>query len=222
MSRGAFPAIRRSASARVGMVSAVPARRSRTSSAALRAAIGPLAAVSRSSSSSWKTIAAPSRLAWTSSSIPDPAAIAAAKAARLFSGRPGPCRPRWAKGRAPRRSSSACLDLDDGIDLDRRPQRKHRHADRAAGVAAGLAEHLLHQLRRAIGDLGLVGEGAGAVDEDAELNDPLDPVEAAQSPLHLGEQHQPAGPRGAHAVFEAQILAELAGDQGAILERDLT
>src|SRR3954468_2247962 len=101
-------------------------------------------------------MAAPSRLPCTSSSMPNPPSIAAANAAQLFSGRPGPCRPRWAKGRAPRVSSSARLDLDDGIDLDRRPERKHRHADGAAGVAAGFAEHLLHQLRSAVDDLRLV------------------------------------------------------------------
>ena len=51
------------------------------------------------------------------------------------------------------------LDRDDRVDLDRDAERQHRDPDRAAGMAPGFAEHLLHQLRRAVGDLGLVGEG---------------------------------------------------------------
>src|SRR5262245_25677525 len=101
--------------------------------------------------------------------MPWPAAIAASKAARLFSIRPSPCSPRWANGFDMSRRSSACLDGDDGIDLDRGAQREHRNAHRASRVAARLAEHLLHQFGRAIGDLGLGGEIGMAVDEDAEL-----------------------------------------------------
>ena len=90
---------------------------------------------------------------------------AAAKAIRLFSGKAAPeCSPRCAKPAGPGSSGSVAealvADLDDRIDLDRDAQRQHRHADRAAGMAPGLAEHLLHQLRRAVGDLGLVGEVA--------------------------------------------------------------
>src|SRR6185295_2243529 len=97
------------------------------------------------------TIASPSALAWTSSSMPWPAATAASKAARLFSGRPFPCKPRCANGRAISRVRSLRLDGDDGIDLDRRAQRQNWHADRAPDMAAGLAEHLLHQLGGAVG-----------------------------------------------------------------------
>src|SRR5688500_16693123 len=106
------------------------------------------------------TRAAPSRLTWTSSSMPCPAAIAASNAARLFSTRPPPCSPRCANGLATSSASLSLLDGDDGIDLDRGAERQRRHADRGAGVAAGLAEHLLHQLRGAVGDLGLVDERA--------------------------------------------------------------
>src|SRR5687768_12487384 len=117
------------------------------------------------------TQARPSRLAWTSSSMPWPAAIAASNAARLFSTMSPPCRPRWAKGFAISSASLSGLDRNNRVHLDRRAQGQHRHADRAAGVTPGLAEHPLHKLRRAVGDPGLVGEGRGAVDEHPELDD---------------------------------------------------
>src|SRR3954466_8937745 len=134
----------------------------------------------------------------------------------LFSTSAPPWRPRWAKGTAPSRSSSASLDLDDCIDLDRGSQRQHRHADGAAGMAPGLAEHVLHQLGRAIGDLGLMGEAPGAVDEHAQLDDPLAPLEPHRL-LDLREQHEAAGARGADPEVEIALLAETAGEQGAVL-----
>src|SRR3546814_17361073 len=119
--------------------------------------------------------------------MPWPWAMAASKAARLFSIRPPPWSPRWAKGRAINSTSagSVGLDRDNGINLDGGTERQHRNADRAAGVAAGLAEYLPHQLGRAVGDLGLVSEGTGAVDEDAERHDPLAHVTVAQRRSHL-------------------------------------
>ena len=116
------------------------------------------------------------------------------------------------------RRVQAGLHRDDRIDLDRGAERQHRHADRAAGVAAGLAEHLLHQLGGAVGDLGLIGEAAGAVHEHAELHDPLDPVEADRL-VDLGEQHDAAGAGGADAELEVAILAEPAGDAAGRLAR---
>jgi hypothetical protein len=62
----------------------------------------------------------------------------------------------------------------------------------------------------------------GAVDEHAELDDPLDPVERAERRLHLGEQHDPAAPRGARCRVEVDVLAQPAFDQAAVLgEADL-
>src|SRR3546814_19159907 len=79
--------------------------------------------------------------------MPWPWAMAASKAARLFSIRPPPWSPRWAKGRAINSTSagSVGLDRDNGINLDGGTERQHRNADRAAGVAAGLAEYRIHQ-----------------------------------------------------------------------------
>src|SRR5688572_14884255 len=162
------------------------------------------------------TSAWPSRLAWTSSSMPWPAAIAASNAPRLFSGTPGPCSPRWAKGRAISSASLSGLDRNNGVHLDRGAERQHRHADRAARVPPRFAEHPLHQFRSAVGDLGLVGEGRGAVDEHAELDHPLDAVERPQSRLHLGDQHHRAALGGLAAALDVMVLAEPAGDQAAL------
>ena len=111
---------------------------------------------------SWKTTIWLSAVRRRSHSIPAPSSSAAAKATRLFSGNCDPsCSPRWANPAGPgqgdqNRGSGA--DRDDRIHFDGHAQRKNRDPDRAAGMASGLAEHLLHQLRSAVGDLGLVGE----------------------------------------------------------------
>src|SRR3546814_540537 len=155
--------------------------------------------------------------------MPWPWAMAASKAARLFSIRPPPWSPRWAKGRAINSTSagSVGLDRDNGINLDGGTERQHRNADRAAGVAAGLAEYLLHQLGRAVGDLGLVSEGTGAVDEDAELHDPLDAVEVAQRLLHLCDQHHTAGARRLLTIVDVAVFTETAGHELPFVERKL-
>src|SRR3546814_8245843 len=66
-----------------------------------------------------------------------------------------------------------------------------RDADRGARVAARFAEQRFEQLRRAVGDLRLIGEAGGAVDEHAELDDALDarPV-ATQCLPDLRDEHQ--------------------------------
>src|SRR4051794_29914221 len=89
-------------------------------------------------------------------------------------------------------------------------------------MPAGLAEHLLHQLRGAVGDLGLVGKRGRTVDEHAELHDPLDPVERAERGLDLREKHDAAAARGRDPAIEVSVLAEAAFDQAAVLgETDL-
>src|SRR3712207_5661084 len=150
--------------------------------------------------------------------MPCPRAIAAWKALRLFSTTPGPCSPRWAKGSGSKGSTrrrsggltssrSLAPNGDNRIDLDRRAARQGRNAHRAPGMPPGLAEHLLHQLGCAVRDQRLVGEAARAVDEDAELHNPLNPLEITQRLLHLRQQHQPAGARRALAEFEIPVLA---------------
>jgi hypothetical protein len=88
-------------------------------------------------------------------------------------------------------------------------------------VPSDFAEHLFHQLGCAVGDLRLIGEVAGRIDEHAQLHDPLDAIEASKRLLHLGDQHQPAKARGLRAIFEVAILAEPAGHHLAIVERQL-
>src|SRR5438552_436237 len=92
-----------------------------------------------------------------SHSIPAPASSAAAKAITLFSGKAVPeCSPRWAKPAGPGSSGSG-PDGDDRIHFDRNAEWQHCYPDGAPRMAACLTEHVLHQLRSAIRDLGLVG-----------------------------------------------------------------
>ncbi len=90
-------------------------------------------------------------------------------------------------------------------------------------MAAGRPEHLLHQLRRAVGDLGLIGEIGGAADEHAQPDDPLDPVEPAQRLVDLRDDHDRAGARRLLAIFDVLVLAEPAGEDPALrIERKLS
>src|SRR5690606_3963011 len=127
------------------------------------------------------TTGTPSRLSRTSHSMPNPPAIAASKAAMPFSLTLAPCSPRWAKGRSVRKANRSGVrpDKDDRIDLDGGIERQHRHAHRAARMAARIAKDIDHQFRRAIGDFRLVAEVGRAADEDAQLHDPLHAVQAA-------------------------------------------
>ena len=59
-----------------------------------------------------------------------------------------------------------------------------------ARMPARIAEQRDHQLGRAVGDLGLVGEVGGRIDEHAQLHDPLDPRRDRREPLHLRHHHQ--------------------------------
>ena len=62
-------------------------------------------------------------------------------------------------------------DLEQPFDLDRRVARQRRHADRAAGMAAGIAKHLDRKIGRAVHHRGMLGEAGRAGDEAAEAHD---------------------------------------------------
>src|SRR6187549_1971776 len=89
----------------------------------------------------------------TSHSMPAPKLSAARNAARLFSGTPEPWSPRCANPIGPG-SSRLGFDLNDRIHLDRNAEWQDRNADGRASVAADFTEHVLHQLRSAVGNLG--------------------------------------------------------------------
>ena len=112
-------------------------------------------------------------------------------------------------------------DGDDGIDFDRGAERQHRHADRAAGVAAGLAEYLLHQLGGAVGDLRLVGEMPFEATKAPSLTirstRSSDPSACFICAISITAQRSAAA-----AMLDVIIGAELADDQGPVLaERQL-
>src|SRR6476620_1441748 len=90
-------------------------------------------------------------------------------------------------------------------------------------MAARFAEHILHQLRRAVGDLRLVGKGGRAVDEHAKLDHLLHAVEGPKGGLHLREQHYAAAAGSGDTALKVDILAQPAFDQASVVgEADLT
>ena len=103
---------------------------------------------------------------------------------------------------------------DDRVDLDRRTQRQDRHADRCAGMAARFSEHVEHQFGRAIGDLRLIGEIGGRIDERAEPDDALHPVERDARAFQLRKNHQPARPRGGDATLAQMLFGVKEGNGG--------
>src|SRR6185295_10637552 len=110
-----------------------------------------------------------------------------------------------------------CLDLDGNID------RQRAGANRRAGVFALVAEHLDHDVRGAVHDLGVVGELGDAIDEADELYDALDTVEiAAAGILELGDDVECADPRCLLGFLDRIVLADLALIFDlAVLERHL-
>src|SRR3546814_6337381 len=99
---------------------------------------------------------------------------------------------------------------------------QHRDADRGARVTARLAEQRFEQLRRAVGDLRLIGEARRAVDEHAELDDALDarPVAAQRLP-DLCNEHQRDALRGILPARNVDIPAKPAGDDLSVAEGQL-
>ena len=62
----------------------------------------------------------------------------------------------------------AChCDLENGVHFHRHAARQRAHADRGAGMLAGIAEHRHEQVGGAIGHFRLLGEIGRGIDEDA-------------------------------------------------------
>src|SRR3954447_13260347 len=127
---------------------------------------------------------------------------------------------RWSTGWPTyRRRWRACAepsaDLDDGLDLDRDVARQAAHADRRAGVAPPVPEHLDEQVRAAVDHLGLLAESGHGVDHAQQLDDPADPIEVAQLGFH-GRDQLEAGHAGvAVGLLDRDILPDDAGVHGA-------
>src|SRR5207247_6773168 len=107
--------------------------------------------------------------------------------------------------------TSISLDLDDHLDLDRDADGELRHADRGPRVLADrLAEHLHHQVREAVDDLGLVTEVLRGPHHAQHLHDALDLVEIPERGAHRGEQVEADFTRDLVAFLDRHVLAELA------------
>src|SRR5690606_34193708 len=105
-------------------------------------------------------------------------------------------RPRQSALAGPRRRDhgKGSADLDDHLHFDRDVQRQGGDPDRAAGVHAGLAEHLADQLAGAVDHLRLAGERRVAGDEPDELDHPAHRGQLADLGLDRGDPVQRADP----------------------------
>ena len=207
-SSGTRPATRASRLASVG-IGPSPTRQP-LSSAWVDRPIRSGLAHSRQASASWKTTIWSSAVSRRSHSIPAPDfQRRGERRCRLFSGKPEPwCSPRCAKPAGPGSSGSGA---------DRR--RSHRLRPRPRAAAPERRPRCGHGARprrtppasapiAPLATLGWSVKVAARVDEHAELDDPLDPVERAQRGLHLGQQHDPAAPRRGDPGLQIDVLAE--------------
>ena len=113
--------------------------------------------------------------------------------------------------------------MENGVDLDRGAAGQRGHGDREPGVFAGLvAEHLDHQVGRAVDDRGRAGEVGPGIDEAAELDRPGAVDVVAERGAQLGQDVQPAQAGGGIAVLDRQIAADLAGRAGLRGDRHLS
>ena len=111
------------------------------------------------------------------------------------------------------RRSTARLrhDMEDAVDLDGGPERQVRKADRRASVAAGIAEHLDHQVAGAIHHLGLLAEAGQAVHVAREPHRSLDTIERAEVLVCSGENGVTRQPGSALASLDVDGVAESSG-----------
>src|SRR5262245_38333307 len=86
--------------------------------------------------------------------------------------------------------------------------REGPHADCGAGVPAGLAEDLDHQIRESVDDLRVVGEVVSALDHTERLDDPAHAVEASDGLPYGGEQAQARRPRRLLSLLDREIAAD--------------
>ena len=73
--------------------------------------------------------------------------------------------------------------LGNQFNLHASPQRNLRHAERAAGVFAGVAKHLTEQFAAAVGHQLLLGEVGGQVDQAHDFHDAPDLAEVTDGGL---------------------------------------
>src|SRR5665213_166797 len=114
-------------------------------------------------------------------------------------------------------------ELKHRFDFDRDSQWQGTDADRGAGMLAGIAEYLDHQIGGAVDDLRHLGELGGAVDEPAEAKHPLHLVEvAAAGDPQMRQDVEGAEPGGLLPIGDADPGAELADEFGlAVAHADL-
>src|SRR4029453_2510014 len=112
--------------------------------------------------------------------------------------------------------SASRLQLDHHLDLDRHAAAQGRHADRCARATARLAEDLDHEIGEAVDHLGLLGEVGRRIDHAQRLDDAAHAIERAGE-LANARQHAEAGEaRGAIALRDIEIGAELAQHVAAV------
>ncbi len=96
------------------------------------------------------------------------------------------------------------------------------HADGGAGVAAARAEHLVEIFAGGIDHRRLLDETRRAGDVAGHLEQPLDPLQAAQRLLQRLQAARRAEPGGLAGLFQVEFAADLAGPaQLAVLARQL-
>jgi hypothetical protein len=101
--------------------------------------------------------------------------------------------------------------LDDGLDLDREPERQCGHPHGRAGVATPVAEQLQQQGRGAVDHRRHRPEPGHAGHEPGDLDHPDHLLEGAEGGTGLGEQVEGAVAGRRPALLDGQLQAEPSG-----------
>src|SRR5690606_20315339 len=111
------------------------------------------------------------------------------------------------------------FDLEDAVDLDRDAEGQRFGADGHAGVLAGLAEDLGHQIRGAVDHPRLFREVGGAVDQPEQLDHTGHAVESSGNRvLDLGQDLERGLARRLVAALDRQVAAALADITGLAVD----
>ena len=107
---------------------------------------------------------------------------------------------------------------NDGLDLEGHVGGEGVDADSEAGVVAASGEDVDEQVRGGVDHRGVIHEVRCGVDGAGDVEDLSDPGEAPEFGAEGGEEAERGESGRLCSLFDAEVVAELAGDQGGPVE----
>jgi len=114
--------------------------------------------------------------------------------------------------------SASRVKGNDGLELQSHVGGEGVDADGEAGVLAAGGEDVDEQVRGAVDHCGVIDEVRGGVDGAGDVEDLSDPGEAPEFGAEGGEEAERRESCRLCSLFDAEVVAELAGDQAGPVE----